>query len=262
MIGRPHLDLFQQDKLVPPGININYRLHPAADSFVIKSPDNDDVQYRLVIETVELIMRTKQLAESCEVAHRELVRNQNMRLPMTRVLLKHLTVAAGLGSIAFDNVFTGALPDLVIMGMVTDDDFVGGYHEGSPFNFRHFNVNRVEMKKNGTPKPDDGYKPSWADGNYIKAYMQLQKQLGFDTGDKCAFITPEEWADGYTLFAFKLTDGPIGPGVAGPRSIAKGGNVRLELSFSQPTPENLKIILMYESPCILEVDNFNNVVLT
>ena len=49
MIGRPHLDLFQQDKLLPPGINIAYRLTPAADHFVIKAPDNDNTQYRMVI---------------------------------------------------------------------------------------------------------------------------------------------------------------------------------------------------------------------
>ena len=64
MVGRPFLDLFQQDKLLQPGVNIAYRLTPAADGFVIKSPDNDNTQYRLQIETVELIMRTKQLTEA------------------------------------------------------------------------------------------------------------------------------------------------------------------------------------------------------
>ena len=42
MVGRPFLDLFQQDKLLPPGVNIAYRLTPAADGFVIKSPYNDN----------------------------------------------------------------------------------------------------------------------------------------------------------------------------------------------------------------------------
>ena len=190
MVGRPHLDLFQQDKLLPPGININYRLLPAADTFVLRSPDGDNVQYRFIIETVQLLMRTKQLTESAELAHRSLVQQQNMRLPHTRVLLKHLSVAAGLGSIAFDNVFTSALPDLVIMGMVNDDTFVGGYHQPSPFNFQHFNVNRVDMKVNGTQRPSGGYTPSWDNGNYIKDYWTFISELGYDTGDKCAQISP------------------------------------------------------------------------
>ena len=208
-------------------------------------------------------MHTKQLKKSAEVAHRTIVQKQNMQLPNTRVLLKHLSVAAGLASVAFDNVFTGNfLPDLVVMGMVTDDDFAGGYHTGSPFNFQHFNVNRVEMKKNGTPYPRNGYTPNWENGNYIKDYMKFQGQLGYDTGDKCVQLTPHQWANGYTLFAFKLTEGPIGSGVAGPRSHCKGGNVRLELSFAQHTPANLKVILMYQTPAVLEIDMFNNVVMT
>ena len=36
MVGRPFLDLFQQDKLNPPGLNIAYRLTHSADGFVIK----------------------------------------------------------------------------------------------------------------------------------------------------------------------------------------------------------------------------------
>ena len=101
-----------------------------------------------------------------------------MRLPFTKVQLKHLSVAAGLGGVAFDNVSTGGLlPDLVVMGMITDDEFVSGYHTASPFNFQHFNVSRVEMKKNGTTYPRCDYTTNWADGHYINDYMKFQGQL-------------------------------------------------------------------------------------
>ena len=120
-------------------------------------------------------MRTKQLTEATELAHRSIVQKQNMRLPFSKVQLKHLSVAQGLGSVAFDNVFTGGqLPDLVIMGMITDDEFASGLHVASPFNFQHFNVSRVEMKKNGTTYPHGGYTPNWADGHYINDYMKFQ----------------------------------------------------------------------------------------
>ena len=171
-------------------------------------------------------------------------------------------MAAGLGSIAFDNVLTSALPDLVIMGLVHDDTFVGGYHQPSPFHFQHFNVNRVDMKVNGTQKPSGGYTPNWENGNYIKDYWTFLSELGYQTGDKCAHISPIEWEFGYTLFAFRLTPEPIGSRVAGPRTHAKTGNARLELSFAQPTPHNIKIVLMYQSPAVLEIDLFYNVVLT
>ena len=53
------------------------------------------------------------------------------------------------------------------MGMITDDEFASGCHAASPFNFQHFSVSRMEMKKNGTTYPRGGYTPNWADGHYI-----------------------------------------------------------------------------------------------
>ena len=113
-------------------------------------------------------MRTKQLTEATELAHRSIVQKQNMRLPFSKVQLKHLSVAQGLGSVAFDNVFTGGqLSYLVVMKMVTDDKFASGYHAVSLLNFQYFNVSRVKMKKNGTTYPRGGYTPHGADKHYI-----------------------------------------------------------------------------------------------
>ena len=64
-------------------------------------------------------------------------------------------------------------------------------------------------------------------------------------------LTPLQSTQEYTLFAFKLTLGSICSGVAGWLSHSKGGNLRLELSFSQPTPANLKLILTYQPPAVL-----------
>ena len=42
--------------------------------------------------------------------------------------------------------------------------------------------------------------------------MQFLKKLECDTGDKIVKLTPTEWANGSTLYAFKIADGLIGPG--------------------------------------------------
>ena len=54
--------------------------------------------------------------------------------------MKHLTIPANQTSINFDNVFTGALPDLVIVCLVRDADLEGSYQRNS-FNFQNFGVN-------------------------------------------------------------------------------------------------------------------------
>ena len=80
----------------------------------------------------------------------------NMKLPYTRVQVKHLSIPANQTLYAFDNVFTGALLDLVVIGLVDDADSAGGYQR-QPFNFQTFCVNRVVLMRNGTAVPREGY---------------------------------------------------------------------------------------------------------
>ena len=96
--------------------------------------------------------------------------------------MKHLSILANKKSIKFDNNFTGALPDLVIVGLVRDADLAGGYQR-IPFNFRNFGVNRIELKRNGTSRPSEGYTPNFATGQYIMAYSTFLQKLECDTGD-------------------------------------------------------------------------------
>ena len=51
--------------------------------------------------------------------------------------------------------------------------------------------------------PRSSYTPNFANGRYIKDYETMQKQLDFGKFDKCVNLTPTEWANGYTIYAFK-----------------------------------------------------------
>ena len=67
-----------------------------------------------------------------------------MRLHLSRVQIKHLTIPANQTLINFDNVLTGALPDLVIVGLVSENNLAGLYQKNL-FNLQNFGVNRIEM---------------------------------------------------------------------------------------------------------------------
>ena len=139
-----------------------------------------------------------------------------------------------------------------------DADLAGGY-QNNPLNFQNFGVNRIELKRNGTSRPSEGYTRNFANLQYIQTYMTLLQELECDTGDKSVNITPSEWANGYTLYAFKITDGPIGPGTYGQRSKSATGSARLEVSFGAAVNENIKVILLYQMLGRLEFDQFNAV---
>ena len=151
-----------------------------------------------------------------------------MRQHLSRVQIKHLTIPASQTFINFDTVFTGALPNLVIVAFVSDADLAYGYERNS-LNFQNFGMNYIEMKRNGTSVPRVGYTPNVANGQYFKAYSTFLQELECDTGNKSVSLTPSDWANGYTVYVFKITVGPIKFGTFGPRSKSITKSARLDV---------------------------------
>ena len=59
-----------------------------------------------------------------------------------------------------DNIFTGRLPDLVMVGFVSDTAFAGSYTE-NPYNFKNFKMKRMDLFRNGMRVARFGYKPNF-----------------------------------------------------------------------------------------------------
>ena len=94
----------------------------------------------------------------------------------------------------------------------------------------------------------------------IQAYSTFLQELECDTWDKIVSLTPSEWANEYTLYAFKITDGPIGPGTYGPRSKSVTGSASLVISFAAAVNGNIKVIINYQMLVRIEFDKFHAVV--
>ena len=96
LFERPHLDVFQQDRFIPPRFDVYLKLIQAANNFVCKSiaPQQGGAaqqNYKEVIQFALIIVYTKQLTSE-EMAHSKLLEKQVMRLPYTRVQVKHLSI--------------------------------------------------------------------------------------------------------------------------------------------------------------------------
>ena len=55
----------------------------------------------------------------------------------------------------------------------------------------------------------------------------MHKRLGFGNNNKCGDLTVTKPANGYTIFAFKVTDRQIGNGTEGRRSRLTTGSILL-----------------------------------
>ena len=179
-IGRPHLDVIHQERLISPNSDLHMKLIPSPNDFVCKSAVPGQARhqenYKLVIQSANLVIRTKTLTSTAQKAFMDLLVSKNIVHHLSRVQMKHLLIPATQTSINFDNVFTGALPNFVVVVLLSDSDLAGGYQR-NPFNFRNFGVNRIELKRNCTSRPSEGYSTNFAFGQYKTAYSTFLQEL-------------------------------------------------------------------------------------
>ena len=131
--------LFYQERIIFPNIHRHMQLIPSPNDLLCKSaalgqgaqPEN----YKLIIKSANLIIRTKKLTSTSHKALLNFIL-QNMVHHLSRVQMKHFLISAKQTSINFNNCFTNALPDLVVVGLVSDADLAVGYQR-NPFNFHN-----------------------------------------------------------------------------------------------------------------------------
>ena len=129
--------MFHIDKLISPEIDVSVKFMPNNKKFCIMSSYGDNLGPQVIIDDMNLIICIKQLFDAAKLANQTIVGNINMRLPYTRVLINHLAIPANSLTICLDNIYTGVLPNLVVMKFVTDAAFAGSYTE-NPYKFKNY----------------------------------------------------------------------------------------------------------------------------
>jgi hypothetical protein len=117
----------------------------------------------------------------------------------------------------------------------------------------------LNVAVNGRGVPSTPYTPNFEDNGqgmqYAREYQSLFAAMNREFLDKGNAINREEYADGYTLFAYKLSD-DFGEHHFG---LVRHGNVKIYIRFWTVTPQTLNVITYLEFENLLELDKNRNV---
>ncbi|KAJ8048841.1 hypothetical protein HOLleu_01315 [Holothuria leucospilota] len=226
MLGPIHSDIFFQDKYSLNGVSMKLKLIRSKDQFCLMSADTD-VEYKVVIQDASLFVRKIKLNPAVPLAHARALEKATAKYPIRRVRL--------------------------IVSCVTNTGFNGSYVE-NPFNFQHFNANFLAVYLDGEQIPYKPLKPNFdpnSGGNYIRAYHTLFSGTDKMNHDEGNAINREEYAKGYTLYAFDLApDLSSGDHY----NLVKQGNLRMELQFQRPLTTTVNVVVYAELDNLIEID--------
>ena len=147
LLGHLHCDIFNQEQLIPNGVEVRVRLVRAKDKFCLLDYGNGDS--RVQIKEVALRVHCCRISPSVLLAHTSALTKGTAKYPLTRVEIKSFTLHTGVTGECLDNVILGQLPKRIILGLVENQAF-NGHSQKNPFNFHHHNLNFLSHYIDGT----------------------------------------------------------------------------------------------------------------
>ena len=249
LIGRPHLDLCFQDRLMLNGVDIKMRLVRSKDTFSLMGDG------RVRIRDVALHVRKVKVHPSVQLNHIKGLERMTAKYPVCRVETKVFSIPRGNMMANQENLFLGQLPKRLVIGMVENTAF-NGHKDKNPYNFHHFDVDYLALNVDGKQVPAKPLTPNFTDDLCTRSYASLFTGTGFMGHDRGNQISLEEYSKGFTLFAFDLTP-DLDEG--GHFHLLKQGNLRLELHFKTALSQTINVIVYAEFDNVIEIDKARNI---
>src|SRR5271167_4564825 len=237
-IGKLHLGMFNQERLLVPGADLHLKLERAKDTFCLFNA-NAKIKPKVVIESAVLDLLTVKVNPQVMDYHAQmLMKGVPAEYPYHRVEMDIMTIREGTLGEKKDFLFGGKVPKYVIMVMVGNSAMNGEYKK-NPFNFKFFNATYIELTKDRLNVPFPPFEPDFANDKYLQEYMSVFQSNGLMGKNGILPFSLEEYKSGYTNLQGKLSDNRRGVNSnPDPR-----GNLKIEVKFTTKTTEAINVVL-------------------
>jgi hypothetical protein len=161
--GPLYLDLAQQERPIINGIEINLRFWPNKSPFYLSSA-NTDQEYSFRITDATLNVCMVEVSPGVLVGHAAALKDSPALYPFPQSEFKVFSIPQGQYEESIDNIFQGAIPSDVIVGIVESKSYIGAYNK-NPFNFHNYDLSYCGFFINGDSAPGQPIQPIYLNGN-------------------------------------------------------------------------------------------------
>ena len=249
------LDIAQQKRRIPNGVEICVKLIPTLDSFRLMA--GRDATYKVIIKSARLRVYEVRLNDSVLVGHNEAFEHGNAFFPHSKSILKTYNIPSGSYDFSVENMFQSKVPSRLIVAMVKSSAYNGNYSK-NPFNFAHFNMSLIDFQVDNISRPGRPILLDFDNGNYVTAYNNLYSIFQKYRGHESDFITRNDFGNGYAMYVFQVSS----PQRKNFMQLPRNGLTSLHLRFKRALSEPVTIITYADFPGFMEIDKTRNVILS
>lgn len=257
LMGRLHVDLSNQGRLLVGGNYIKFRLVPNDVKVFTKIVGN----YTAEISFVEAKLRTRAslVTPALLVAHQKALSINPARYQITRSEIKIRPIAKDTLDVSWDNCYIGHLPRRMFLVLVTNDALNGSFSHDL-FSYKHHNLNYAAAFVDGVQFPSAAYQPNFEEGLYVREFMALYRALDQNGSDTYLELSYADYLKDRIVIPFQLSpDCSNGAGAEGHLSPSNIGTLRMDIRFKKPVTTPLNAILLCQFDDMIELDEHQNV---
>ena len=255
-------DVFMGDRLLLNMLDLKVVLNRSSNAFCLmdKNAGSNKVNPKVKLSDVILKIRKVKVDQSVSDATELILKQTPALYPVRRVECKALTTPAGLPSVRKDNIFSGIIPKSFVFGLVNANSY-NGENDKNPYNFHHFKVKTVTLTANGEEIPFKQLVLDYTSAT-VKDFVQAYNTLFSGTGKMYANtgldITREDYAEGYTLYAFDLT--PDMCNTTDYFNAVQRGTLSVDITFDGQTEVPINMVCYGDFENIIRIDFERNVI--
>ena len=233
-----HSELSTMNKLIPSHIPIQFRFGINKIGKFLQYNEGDyEIKFSkfyIVYETVDLAPKLLYEIESKFNAKKQGI------FPICRGLVKTHQFPLAASSVLWSNLYQGILPETITICML-DAQAYNSAATKNYFNFQHFNLSEIVLKKNSVPVAPIDLKADFDNNEAKDLYCHFFDNMGIGTSNRPSLITYEDFIGGSLIMPFDLTTDKC----ALEHNHSKySGNIDLEIHFDKPLEQGIAVIAL------------------
>lgn len=255
LMGPLFLNFFRQSQFLLSQTPMRIKLLPSKPEFALNAYGTKE--FKIEFEEVILYVPRFTLNPSVINGHATGLKRQNAIYPLQHCEVTTYTIPKGQQSYTKDRLFPDQAPKLLMVAMLENVAFNGNISK-NPFHFQHFDLGKLSLYRDGVSVPGQPFTPDFAKGKTLRSYMQTMRAFNYPNTDDTNGLTPTEFENGYTIYAFDLTADRESS--AGHRQLITSKNLRLELFFDKPLPSTINVLLYAVYDSTIEITKLRDVI--
>lgn len=257
LMGPLFLNFFRQSQYLISQTPMRVKLLPSKAEFSLNAYKAAPPNYKIEFKEVILYVPRYTINPSVINGHAAGLKRQNAIYPLHHTEVTTFTIPKGQKSFTKDRLFPDGAPKMLMIAMVDNEAFNGNIKK-NPFFFHHYDLHQLALYVDGQSSPGRPFTPDFTNGKTLRSYMQTMRTFNYLNTDDTNGLTPEDFGQGYSIYAFDLTsDKQV---TAAHRQPIAHRNLRLELFFKKTTPDTINVLLYAVYDSMIEITQLRDVI--